>query len=125
MDTKRITSLCRLPGALASALLLSSSGCGPVGFGCTDILIYSLTVTVTDGSGTPVCDATVTAREGSFTAVLEKQSLSSCTYVGPPERAGTYEVIVSRPGRAPATRTVTVSGDRCHVNGEALTVQVP
>jgi hypothetical protein len=93
---------------------------------CTTIAVQAITLTVVDGvSGQRVCDATVTVVDGSFSQVLPPfpGSATECTYSGPTERAGTYEVRVSRAGYQPATeRNVRVTADECHVMPVRLTV---
>jgi hypothetical protein len=93
---------------------------------CTTIAVQAITLTVVDGtSGQRVCDATVTVVDGSFSQVLPPfpGSATECTYSGPTERAGTYEVRVSRAGYQPATeRNVRVTADVCHVNPVRLTM---
>ena len=93
---------------------------------CTTIAVQAITLTVLDGvSGQRVCDATVTVVDGSFSQVLPPfpGSAPDCTYSGPTERAGTYEVRVSRAGYQPATeRNVRVTADECHVIPVRLTV---
>jgi len=93
---------------------------------CTTIAVQAITLTVVDGvSGQRVCDATVTAVDGSFSQVLPPfpGSAPDCTYSGPTERAGTYELRVSRAGYQPAIeRNVRVTADQCHVMPVRLTV---
>ena len=93
---------------------------------CTTIAVQAITLTVVDGvSGQRVCDATVTVVDGSFSQALPPfpGSATECTYSGPTERAGTYEVRVSRAGYQPATeRNVRVTADQCHVIPVRLTV---
>jgi hypothetical protein len=116
----------RLAGV--GAVVLGLAGCEsptePVV--CTAIAVQAITLTVVDGaSGQRICDATVTAVEGSFSEVLPPfpGSATECTYSGPTERAGTYEVRVSRAGYLPATTSnVRVSRDECHVIPVRLTV---
>ena len=93
---------------------------------CTTIAVQAITLTVVDGaSGQRICDATVTAVDGSFSQGLPPfpGSAPDCTYSGPTERAGTYEVRVSRAGYQPATASnVRVAADECHVIPVRLTV---
>jgi hypothetical protein len=118
---------CR-PLAGAGLAVLGLTGCespaDPVV--CTAIAVQAITLTVVDGaSGQRVCDAAVTVVDGSFSEVLPPfpGSAAECTYSGPTERAGTYEVRVSRAGYQPATeRNVRVTADACHVIPVRLTV---
>jgi hypothetical protein len=85
---------------------------------CTAIAVDALTVTVTDAAtGLRICDATVTATDGAFSAELQGFGPGpDCSYSGPTERAGRYEVRATRAGYEVAVRTgVTVTADECHV----------
>jgi hypothetical protein len=85
---------------------------------CTAIGVQALTVGVTDGAtGARICDASVTAVDGAFRAELMMfGSASGCTYSGPTERAGGYQVTVTRAGyQAAVRRDVVVAADECHV----------
>jgi len=118
----------RLSLSVICAIGLGLAGCAspvePVV--CTTIAVQAITLTVVDGvSGQRLCDATVTVVDGSFSQVLPPfpGSAPDCTYSGPTERAGTYEVRVSRAGYQPATASpVRVSADECHVIPVRLTV---
>jgi hypothetical protein len=92
---------------------------------CTAIAVDALAVTVVDAAtGQRICDATVTAVDGSFRSALRAfPAGAECSYSGPTERTGRYEVQVSRAGYEPAVlRDVRVSADECHVIPVALTV---
>ena len=92
---------------------------------CTAIAVDAIVVTVLDGaSNQRICDATVTAVEGSFRQELRGfPAGTDCTYSGPTERAGVYEVRVAKSGYVPATMTnVRVTADECHVIPVRLTV---
>jgi hypothetical protein len=92
---------------------------------CTAIAVDALVITVMDGAtGQRICDATVTAVEGSFSEVLRPfPAATECTYSGPTERAGVYEVRVAKAGFAPTTTSnVRVTRDECHVIPVRLTV---
>lgn len=85
---------------------------------CTAIAIDAMTVTVTDAAtGQRICDATVTATDGSFSAELRAFPAGpECSYSGPTERPGRYEVRVTRSGyEAVVRRDVIVTADECHV----------
>jgi hypothetical protein len=95
---------------------------------CTAIAVDAIVVTVVDGaSNQRICDATVTAVEGSFSQVLRPFPTGiECTYSGPTERAGSYEVRVAKAGYAPVTTSnVRVTADECHVIPVKLTVRLP
>lgn len=92
---------------------------------CTAIAVDAMTVTVVDAaSGQRICDATVTAVDGAFTAELREFAFGpECNYSGPTERPGRYEVRVNRAGYAPAVRAgVNVTADECHVIPVPVTV---
>jgi hypothetical protein len=85
---------------------------------CTAIAVDAMTVTVTDAAnGERICDATVTAKDGAFSAQLQAFPAGpECSYSGPTERAGRYEVRVTRAGYEAAVRQdVIVTADECHV----------
>lgn len=110
----------------AAACLALGAGCGGTGgTACTTLLAYSLTITVTDAAtGARICDATVTATDGAFSQALDKiDGIPDCTYFGPAERAGTYQVTVTKAGYMTATKTgLVVTKDECHVKGVAATI---
>jgi hypothetical protein len=94
---------------------------------CTAIAVDALTVTVKDGAtGQRICDATVVAIDGAFSADLRGFALGlDCTYSGPTERPGRYEVRVTRAGYEAAVRPgVTVTADECHVIPVRLAVDL-
>lgn len=94
---------------------------------CTAIAVSSLNVTVRDSATAQrVCDATVTAVLAGATYELRRSgSAEACTYAGPEERAGAFEVRVSRAGYAPAVvSNVQVTADVCHVIPVSLTVDL-
>jgi hypothetical protein len=110
----------RLLLLLACAL----AGCGTPPVNCTAEAVSSLNVTVLDPGGQRVCDATVTARDGSFSATLMALGpAAQCVYAGPFERAGTYVVTAEKAGFQTATaQGVTVTADVCHVKPVSLTL---
>jgi hypothetical protein len=92
---------------------------------CTAIAVDAIVVTVVDStSGQRICDATVTVTDGAFAQELRPfPAATECTYSGPTERAGQYEVRVTRAGYVPASMTnVGVTADECHVIPVKLTV---
>lgn len=115
--------------AVALAAVIGLGGCdGPTEPRiCTAIAVDALVVTVTDAAtGQRICDATVVAVDGSFGAELRPfPAGAECTYSGPTERAGTYEVRVSKGGYEPAVQTgVRVTADECHVIPVRVAVQL-
>jgi len=113
---------------VTTAVSLAGAGCGAdyaTGRVCTAIAVPSLAVTVLDGStGQRVCDATVVAVEGSFSSTLVPfVGGPACNYSGPYERAGVYEVRVTKAGFQPAVeRGIRVTADECHVVTRQLTI---
>jgi hypothetical protein len=94
---------------------------------CTAIAVDALAVTVVDASsGQRLCDAKVLAVDGSFSEELRAfGSAQECTFSGPTERAGVYELRVTRPGYESASITgVRVTRDVCHVIPVKVTVQL-
>lgn len=91
-------------------------GCGGVGpTVCTTEYRYGLTITLKDGAGTPICDATVVAVDGAYRETLKAMS---CEYGGAGERAGVYDVTITKSGFKTTTINVGVSKDECHVHTE-------
>lgn len=88
---------------------------------CTLLLSFGLNVKVQSSDGTPICDAVVTASEGSYQETLN--SFGDCSYAGAGERAGTYTVRASKSGFQIAEQTgIEVEEDECHVIGESVTL---
>lgn len=93
---------------------------GPV---CTMIFVYGLSVEVRDAvTGAGIASgAVVVARDGSYSETLESGPADSVSVHGAGERAGTYTIIVTRPGYAAWTSPpVTVTADECHVHPEVV-----
>ena len=117
------------------AAILLSLGCESVktpadpGVVCTAIAVSSLNVTVRDAStGGRVCDARVVAvhQDGERHDLMAFPSDPQlCAYAGPWERAGVFEVRVSRDGYETATVAgVRVGADQCHVIPVSLTLDL-
>jgi hypothetical protein len=106
-------------------LVLAVAGLGLIGCDrpteprvCTLIAVDALVVTVVDAaSGQRICDASVVALDGAFRAELRAfGSAPDCTYSGPTERPGLYEVHASRAGYESAAQNgIRVTADECHV----------
>jgi hypothetical protein len=81
-------------------------------------------VTVLQASdGSRVCDATVTARDGTFSEVLAKfGDATNCTYSGVYERPGTYGLDVVSGARTKNVGGITATADECHVMGREIVV---
>lgn len=91
---------------------------------CPAIALAGLDVSVTSvSSSQPICDATVTAVEGSHS---ERLAPLGCRYPGAYERPGTYTVRAERPGFAPlelsGVRVGMGAGECPHV--QTVTVQL-
>jgi hypothetical protein len=88
------------------------------------------TITVTNqATGASVCNATVTASDGTVTATAQKHPNgdASCTYEVNPGQTGTYSITASAPGlhmTQPAP-TVTLSYDQCGYAGSYHSVTIP
>jgi hypothetical protein len=108
-----------------------------VAIGCSDLVQGPCTpdrrlglaiLVVNDQSGTHLCDATVTARDGAYSETLQRTSdarVSSCLYVGAAERAGTYSVRAEAVGFTPSTVSdlrVATTEDGCHVERVQRTI---
>ena len=106
-------------GAL-SVLTLFLVGCPPVmdPVICTEIFVFGLNVTVTDGNGDPVPSATLTLVEGDYTEIMTEIDPmgQSGVYVGAGERAGTYSLTIEAKGFNTVTLDeITIDADVCHV----------
>ena len=115
--------LLALPLSLAFAASLTACEVG--GQPCTDLFAFGLSVTVTDATdGAAICDAVVTASEGTFEEVLQVQGDGAdCVYVGAGERAGTYRIEAVKDGYTTlAEDNVVVGEDECHVIGEQVSL---
>jgi hypothetical protein len=89
---------------------------------CTQELHAGLSVTVADAIGAPVCDAVVTAREGTFSQQLMRGA--GCIYSGAYERTGTYSVEVVARSTSKTVPNLVVTADECHVNTLAVTIMI-
>lgn len=103
------------------AVLLSAGTVAcETGTACTEIYVYGLTVTVEEEDGTPICDAEVTATDGSYRETLQATP-GVCGYAGAGERAGTYLIRAERAGfQSAEIPNIVVTRDECHVEPEAV-----
>ena len=90
---------------------------------CTENLVFGLTVKVRDSiTDVPAGrQATVVAQDGSYHETLQFlgaiSSTDSLTFFGAAERAGTYQITVTKSGYQTWTRAgVNVVADACHVH---------
>lgn len=109
---------------LVLAQCLTLWACDSALVACPAIATAGLDVSVTSASSSqPICDATVTAVEGSHS---ERLVPLGCRYQGAYERPGTYTVRAERPGFAPlelnGVRVVMGTGECPHV--QTVTVQL-
>lgn len=91
---------------------------------CPAVATAGLTVEVSNAvTGQAVCDAGVTATDGSYT---ERLVQASCTYVGAFERPGSYQVRAERAGfvsKQVGPVQVAMENGRCpHVRGVRVTI---
>ena len=116
----------RLLLSLALMVAASSSllACD-LGMSCSTNYVFGVVVTVRDAnSQVPLTTAIVTLVDGAWREALTAQPLET-VYRGAGEREGTYTITVSAPGyRTSAPRTVTVTGDECHVQPVSITVDL-
>jgi hypothetical protein len=94
---------------------------------CAPYVAIGLSAAVSnDQTNEPICDAVVTARDGSYSEVL--MPTSGCRYAGAIERAGTYSVSAERTGFASALaselKVVGTGGDCPHVRTVAVTLRL-
>jgi hypothetical protein len=100
---------------------------GSVGAGgcasCDDYASASLTVSVVDSDGSPVCDAIVTAVDGNYVFDLEPSGGADCTFSGPWERGGSY-IVEAKRGDATGNQAVEVGTDACGVKPELVSIML-
>ena len=90
---------------------------------CTAVVVYGLTIAVTDSvTGAPsAADASAVARSGSYEEVLTPIPGNNLHLVGAAERPGVYEVTITKPGYQVWTRSgITVQAGVCHVTPAAF-----
>jgi len=90
---------------------------------CTAVVVYGLTVAVTDSvTGAPsAVDASAVARSGSYEELLTPIPGNTLHLVGAAERAGVYEVTITKPGYQDWTRAgISVLPGACHVTPAAF-----
>jgi len=109
--------------------LLAAVGCSgsPSGV-CTMEFRYGLSVYVKDSlTGTAIASgASLVARDGAFKDSVSAPSgipeLNALPLLTAGERAGTYQVSVSKPGYLPWLRSnVRITANECHVNPTSVT----
>lgn len=108
-------------GGLALTLL---TGCGGDG-GCEPYVAQTASITINDAvTGLPIaCGATVTI--GQWTApFLDGESCDDATTITPHRGSGTYELLITKPGYADWTMTITATAlNRCGTITEPAVVE--
>jgi hypothetical protein len=101
-------------------------GCKAETVACTPSMETGLLVDVLDaGTGQPICDAVVTAIDGSYSERLDTHG--GCQYLGAFERAGHYDVLAEREGfqsQRASNVEVRMGTSGCHVVRTDLTIQL-
>lgn len=92
---------------------------------CTTLYAFGVSLTVRNGStGAPIANATAVLVDGSYRETMMSFGPAG-TYAGAGEREGTYTLTVTAQGFQPAApRTIVVTGDECHVRGQAVSVDL-
>ena len=111
--------------------LLTTSCLAPNDVACTENLVFGLTVKVRDSvTGVPAGrQAVVIAQEGSYSETLQFlgaiSPTDSLTFFGAAERAGTYQIKVTKAGYQAWLRNgVEVVADVCHVHPAVVDVRL-
>ena len=119
--------LTRHPSRLISAALIAATaGCDAFGGACTLSIEPAIIVQVRDSSGIPRADsAQGFVIDGTYTDSLRWAAMDSLGRVtalrGADERAGTYAVLITRPGYLTWSRSgVQVRDGDCHVRSVTL-----
>jgi hypothetical protein len=101
----------------AMVIVAACNGCSSAGRACTAIATWSFRVQVEDSSnGARICDADVTASDGSMATRLTSLGEPDCTYAGVVEQLGTFKITTQKTGYRPSTTMITVDqSDGCHV----------
>lgn len=94
---------------------------------CTQNIQSSLEISVVDSqTGTEICDATLTVRDGDFVFEGTRDCSSNPEHpwrVGS-ERPGTYEITATHPNYVSQSTVATVTKNECHVNTMAVTLEL-
>jgi hypothetical protein len=123
----------RIVSATLCSILLASFGCSgsTTSTICTLELRAGLLVDVKDSltNAGVASGASLVVREGSFKDSVafpsSRPDLDALPLVAAGERAGTYQITVSKPGYATWTRSnVRVTKGECHVNPVRLTARL-
>ena len=102
-----------------TAAAIGLTGCERIEYGCTDIMMWSIELSLEDEAGTPVADAVVSVTNGSVTEDCSTGS-DGIYYCGG-EMAGELTISMQASGFGSEELDVTVEADECHVIPESLT----
>jgi hypothetical protein len=110
----------RTEKALALCIGIALAGCGSKNAECSLEARAGVNVVVVDAATKkPICDAKVVITDDTgFTDTPPPVGAPECVYGGASERAGTYQVEVTHPSYATATRDgigVAMDEAQCHV----------
>ena len=100
---------------LGLGLALTACGEDSTGPICTAEAVFGINLTVRDGAGSPAAEGALgLAIEGTFTDTLSV--FGSTAMAGAVERAGTYDISVSKFGYTTwSANGIVVRSDECHV----------
>ena len=125
---------CQPIAVVVTAAGVLVGGCGGYTRTCTAELRSSFLVTVVNRAGRPVCDASVTVRDGTFSATLQPfggrraspppETQGGCDYTGPYDWKGTYSLEVHTENNSKSLLGLKVSADECHVITRRVTVRL-
>jgi hypothetical protein len=111
--------------AAAGLLIVLVAGACSESHVCPAIAVDGLIVTVDDAAtGAPVCDATVTATDGTFSETLAPFTVGACTYQGVRERAGTYSITAVEGSQTATVNGISVASDGCNVVPRQVTMTI-
>ena len=124
--------LLKISAPCAVALYLAAcSSSKSTGMACTEEFRYGLAVYVNDSlTNTPIASgASLVARDGTYKDSVAfpsaRPDLDPYALNSAGERAGTYQLTVTRPGYLPWSKNnVRVTANVCHVNGVSVTARL-
>jgi len=113
---------------VVAGVALAACGDDPTGPLCTTEAVFGINLSVRDGAGAPAAAGALgIAIEGSFADTL--MIFGPTDMGGALERAGTYDISVSKPGHTTwSANGIVVLADECHVipvNMDATLIAVP
>jgi hypothetical protein len=107
------------------ATVVGAAGCSEGRGACTPNVVIGLNVVVGNSvDGAYICDAVVTAHDGSYS---EQLTSSGCWYRGASEVAGTFTLVAEHAGFEPTTMSgvrVVSTSDGCHVRPVNVTIRM-